>query len=103
MYLALSRDSDNETVKDPYLCAIKAYPIPGSGQIEVCFVLPEDVTGATVSITSQNGLFAKSYKLGPLSAGQQRLTISTNLTHDVYVVNVKAGKYHGHSTILLNK
>ena len=103
MYLALSRDSDNETVKDPYLCAIKAYPIPGSGQIEVCFVLPEDVTGATVSLTSQNGLFAKSYKLGPLSAGQQRLTISTNLTHDVYVVNVKAGKYHGHSTILLNK
>ena len=103
MYLALSRVTDKETDKDPYLCAIEAYPVPGTGQIKVRFVLPENVMGAAVSLTSQNGLFAKSYKLGSLNAGQQRLTISTNLNNGIYIVNVKADKYHGHSTILLNK
>ena len=97
MYLALSRVTDKETDKDPYLCAIEAYPVPGTGQIKVRFVLPENVMGAAVSLTSQNGLFAKSYKLGSLNAGQQRLTISTNLNNGIYIVNVKADKYHGHS------
>lgn len=103
MYLALSRDSDKESDKDPYLCAIEAYPVPGTGQIDVRFILPENVMGATVSLTSQNGLSAKSYKLGSLNAGQQHLTISTNLNSGIYIINVKADKYHGHSTILLNK
>ena len=67
------------------------------------FFLPEDVAGGTVSLTAQSGLFAKSYKLSALTAGQQRLTISTNLSNGVYIVNVVADKYHGQSTILLNK
>lgn len=103
MYLALSKENNNEAEKNPYFCEIESYPIPGTGQIEVRFVLPQNVTGATVSITSQNGLFARSYKLGSLNAGQQRLTISTNLNKGVYIINVKADKFYGQSTILLNK
>ena len=101
--MTLSKTDDTETDKDPYLCTIEAYPVPDTRQVEVRFFLPEDVAGATVSLTAQNGLFTKSYKLGALSAGQQHLTISTNLSNGVYIVNVVADKYHGQSTILLNK
>lgn len=103
MYIAMSKTSDTEAGRDPYLCDIEAYPVPGTGQVEVRFVLPEDVVGATVSIMSQSGLAVKNYRLGALHAGQQHLTISTNLSNGIYIVNVKADKYHGHSTILLNK
>jgi len=34
MYIALSRISDTDTDKDPYRCAIEAYPVPGTGQAE---------------------------------------------------------------------
>lgn len=101
MYLSLNKSSTYDVSGELYKCAMVAYP--ESGQIEVRFLLPKDVKKATISITDQNGMYTKHYKLGSLTAGQQRFTISTNLMNGLYVINMKADEYHGHTTILLNK
>lgn len=101
MYISLTKSGINEADNDPYICAMAAYPVPGTGQVEVRFLLPQEVKGATVNLTDQNGLYVKSYKLGALSAGQQRFSISTNLKKGLYVVNMKGDEYHGQTTIVL--
>lgn len=101
MYLSLNKTNDNDTDKEQYKCKMVAYP--GNGQVEVRFMLPKDVKESQISLTSQNGMYTKHYKLGALKAGQQRFTISTNPSNGLYVVSMKADEYHGHTTILLNK
>lgn len=101
MYISLNKTNDNETSQGQYKCEMVAYP--GNGQIEVRFMLPKDIKESQISLTSTNGMSTTYYKLGALKAGQQRFTISTNLSNAIYVINMKADAYHGHTTILLNK
>ena len=101
MYLSLNMANDNDTDKEQYKCKMVAYP--GNGQVEVRFMLPKDVKESQISLTAQNGMYTKYYKLGALKAGQQRFTIPTNLSKGLYVVNMNADEYHGRTTILLNK
>ncbi len=103
MYLSVSRSSGSGADDDLYNCDMTAYPVPGTGQVEVRFLLPENVENATLCFTDPSGMYVKNYKLGPLTAGQQRFSVGTNLAKGLYVVNMKADGYHGQTTILLNK
>lgn len=103
MYLSLSKTISNHADKDHYKCAMTAYPVSGTGQVEVRFLLPKDVKYATLCLTDPSGMYVKNYRLGSLAAGQQRFSIKTNLTSGLYIVNMKADEYHGQTTILLNK
>lgn len=103
MYLSLSKTISNHADEDHYKCAMTAYPVPGTGQIEVRFLLPEDIQNVTLCFTDPSGMHVKNYRLGSLTAGQQRFSIETNLTSGLYIVNMKADEYHGQTTILLNK
>lgn len=101
MYLSLNNTNVNEMDGEHYRCAMSAYPC--NGQVEVRFMLPKDTNESVISITDQNGILTKHFRLGALKAGQQRYTISANLPNGLYVVNMKANEYHGHTTISLNK
>ena len=103
MYLSLSKLNAGDVSNDSYRCAMSAYPVPGTGQVEVRFLLPKDVTAASITLTDQSGLYVKSYNLGSLNAGQQRFSITTNLKNGLYIVNMKAEEYQGQATILLNR
>lgn len=103
MYLSLSKLNAGDVSNDSYRCAMSAYPVPGTGQVEVRFLLPKDVKAASITLTDQSGLYVKSYNLGSLNAGQQRFSITTNLKNGLYIVNMKAEEYQGQATILLNR
>lgn len=103
MYLSLCKSDGNDSDNDPYRCAMAAYPVSGTDMVEVRFLLPKETKEATLTLTDQNGLYVKSYKLGAMLAGQQRFSISTKLNNGLYVVNMKADEYHGQATIVLNK
>lgn len=102
MYLSLSKATSDDDNDDRYHCALFAYPVPGTGQVELRFSLPEDVREASVSISDRSGVFTKSFRLGSLRAGQQRFTINTNLSSGLYIVNMRADRYRGQATIMLN-
>ena len=100
MYLSLSK-ADGNTEADSKHCYMAAYPADGGTRIEVRFLLPEDVAGASLYLTDQSGMFVKSYALGALAAGENRFTISSNLKNGLYVVVMKAGELRGHATVMV--
>lgn len=103
MYLSLSRRSaDSDTPADG-LCYMAAYPVAGTNRIELRFTLPHEVHGVSVTLASQNGMYAKSYTLGALSSGEHRFTITPNLTDGLYIVSMTADGLHGRTAIMLRR
>jgi TPR repeat protein len=103
MYLSLNKSTSKIEYADKNNCDISAYPVAGTNQLEVRFVLPGDVKDASIYLTMQNGMPAKSFKLGPLQAGDQRFTIPTNLNNGVYAVTLKADNRHGQTLMMLKR
>ena len=103
MYLSLNKSTSNIKYGDKNNCDLSAYPLAGTNQLRVCFVLPEDVKDASIYLTTQSGMLAKSFTLGQLKAGDQRFTISTNLSNGVYLVVLKADKKQDQNLVILKR
>lgn len=103
IYISLNRRTDDPASIDRHKCAMAAFPVAGTNQIEVRFTLPENVQDATLYLTTQNGVFAKNFNLGALTAGEQRFTVSTNLNDGLYIVSMKADGLHGQTAMMLKR
>lgn len=103
MYLSLSRRSADSDTPTDGLCYMAAYPVAGTNRIELRFTLPHEVHGVSVTLASQNGMYAKSYTLGALPSGEHRFTITPNLTDGLYIVSMTADGLHGRTAIMLRR
>lgn len=102
MYLSLGRQGSVSSTGGER-CEMAAWPVAGTSQIELRLTLPHEVRDASVVLVSQNGMYARRYRLGALPAGESRMTISTNLPGGLYVVSMSADGLHGQTAIMLRR
>lgn len=70
---------------------MKAYPNPFSDKLNLAFTLSE-TTNVKLAIYDYSGRNVHMTELGTLQIGEQRLSLTPNITQGVYIVKVFAGK-----------
>ncbi len=99
MYISLRKtaaenDKENTT--------IQAYPNPFKDQITISLDLEENASSSSVYIYNQSGVNIQSYKIGPLSAGKNTLTIHPSIPDGLYILRINAGKKQFQTIIVKN-